>query len=151
MHLTFICKGCGLEKPANLHLKGTQQYCGDPHCQRARKRTWQKEKMATDAQYREKHFAAQKKWCKHYPLDRYQHQYRQSHPKYVEKNRQRQRIRNQKRQTRAQSAPNDMIVKMDASSAIKSGIYLLTPYTVMDASPKIVKMDALLVQLQLLQ
>jgi hypothetical protein len=36
---------------------------------------------------------------------------------------------------------------MDALTSIESGTYLLTPY----ASPKIVKMDALVVQLQLLQ
>jgi hypothetical protein len=36
---------------------------------------------------------------------------------------------------------------MDALAGIKSGTYLLTPY----ASPQIVKMDACLVQLLLLQ
>jgi hypothetical protein len=149
MHFTFICKACGLEKPANPHLKGTQQYCRDQKCQRARKRAWQKQKMATDPQYREKHVVAHKHWCKQYPLHRYQYQYRQNHPKYVEKNRERQKIRNQQRRKWVESAPNDLIVKMDAPPTLKSGTYLLTPYT-MDASPKIVKMDTLLVQLQLL-
>jgi len=41
--------------------------------------------MATEAHYREQHRAAQQRWCKRRPLHRYQAQYRQSHPDYVEK------------------------------------------------------------------
>lgn len=150
MSATFICKNCEQQRELNLRLKSTQQYCSDSTCQRARKRAWQKEKMATDAQYREKHRAAQRRWCKQKPLDRYQAQYRQRHPKYVAKNRERQKIRNAKRRQLVATAsiPVEPIVKMDALSKIKSGTYLLTPYT-MNASPtKIVKMDACVVQLQ---
>lgn len=152
MPAKFICKSCELEKEPNRCLKGIQQYCHDLKCQRVRKRVWQKEKMASDAPYREKHFIAQKRWCKQRPLHRYQAQYRYAHPKYVEKNRERQRRRNAKRRQRAATAsvPAEPIVKMDAPSNIKSGTYLLTPYASMDASPKIVKMDAFVVQLQLL-
>jgi hypothetical protein len=39
---------------------------------------------------------------------------------------------------------------MDASPPPKSGTYLLTPYVMDPSSPKIVKMDAFVVQLQLL-
>src|SRR5574341_2242944 len=131
----FICTGCGLEREINPHLKGTQKYCRDPKCQRDRKRAWQKHKMSTDARYRKKHDAAQKRWCQEYPLDRYQAQYRQTHPKYVEKNREQQRARNAKRRPKAASAGVETIVKMDASPEIKSGTYLLSPY-VMDASPR---------------
>jgi hypothetical protein len=153
MAAKFICKSCELEKEPNPRLKGIQQYCRNPKCQRVRKRAWQKEKMATDAQYRENHLTAQKRWCKQRPLHRYQTHYRQMHPKYVEKNRDRQRGRNAKRRQQAATAtvPAELIVKMDASSNIKSGTYLLTPYIPLDASSKIVKMDALVVQLQLLQ
>lgn len=152
MSTTFTCKNCKQQRELNLRLKGLQQYCNASKCQRARKRAWQKEKMATDTQYGQKHRAAQHQWCKQKPLDRYQAQYRQSHPKYVKNNRERQKIRNAKRRqlAAAASAPAELIVKMDASSKIESGTYLLTPYA-MDAFPKIVKMDALLVQLQLLQ
>lgn len=152
MSATFICKSCEQQRELNPRLKGIQQYCRDSKCQRARKRAWQKEKMRTDAQYYEKHLAAHKQWCKQRPLHRYQDQYRKSHPKYVEKNRERQKVRNAKRRqpAAAASTPAELIVKMDASSKIESGTYLLTPYA-MDASPKIVKMDTLLVQLQLLQ
>jgi len=151
MPATFICKSCEQQRELNRRLKNIQKYCRDSKCQRARKRAWQKEKMATDAQYREKHRAAQHQWCKQKPLDRYQAQYRQSHPKYVEKNRDRQKIRNAKRRQPAASAPTEPIVKMDASSQIKSGTYLLTPYAMDASSKKIVKMDACVIQLQLLQ
>ena len=150
MPAKFICKSCELEKEPNRCLKGIQQYCCDSKCQRVRKRAWQKKQMTTDAQYREKHLTAQQRWCKQRPLHRYQAHYRQTHPKYVEKNRDRQRCRNAKRRQQAAPAPAEPIVKMDASSNIKSGTYLLTPYALMDASPKIVKMDAFVVQLQLL-
>ena len=152
MSAKFICKSCELEKEPNRCLKGIQQYCRDPKCQRVRKRAWQKEKMTTDTQYREKHRSAQKRWCKQRPLHRYQARYRQTHPKYVETNRDRQRSRNAKRRQQATTAtlPAELIVKMDAPSNIKSGTYLLTPYAPLDASPKIVKMDAFVVQLQLL-
>jgi hypothetical protein len=67
--------------------------------------------MTTDPQYREKHLAAHQRWCKQYPLDRYQHQYRQNHPKYVEKNREQQKIRNQQRRKQADPTRIDLIVK----------------------------------------
>jgi hypothetical protein len=148
MPVKFICKGCGLPTRTNFRLKGSQHYCGDPKCQRARKRAWQKEKIAADAPYREQHLAAQRRWRKHRPVHRYQAQYRQTHPDYVEKNRERQKIRNERRRKLAAGpAPGELIVKMDTLADIKSGTYVLTPY----ASPKIVKMDAFLVELQLLQ
>jgi hypothetical protein len=37
-----------------------QQYCGSADCQKARKRKWQKEKLARDPDYRENQAAAQK-------------------------------------------------------------------------------------------
>lgn len=153
MSATFICKNCKQQRELNQRLKSIQQYCRASKCQRARKRAWQKEKMATNAQYREKHRIAQHRWCKQKPLDRYQAQYRQSHPKYVEKNRERQKIRNARRRQLAAVAtvPAEPIVKMDASSKIKSGTYLLTPYAMDVSSQRIVKMDAYVIQLQLLQ
>ena len=153
MPAKFVCKSCELEKESNPCLKGIQQYCPDPKCQRVRKRAWQKEKMATDAQYRENHLTAQKRWRRQRPLHRYQAHYRQTHPKYVEKNRDRQRGRNAKRRQQVATAtvPAEPIVKMDAPSNIKSGTYLLTPYAALDASPKIVKMDTFVVQRELLQ
>jgi hypothetical protein len=147
MQTKLLCKNGGHEVDANPRLKGNQLYCGAPECQRARKRTWQKNKMATDKKYRRNQIACLVRWRKEHALHRYQKQYRQDHPEYVEKNREKQRLRNDKRRQRVQLSPK--IVKMDAfqNQAIKSGVYWLAPCA-MDASQKIVKMDALLVELK---
>lgn len=152
MQTTIKCKNGGHEVPANFRLKGNQQYCGDPECQRARKHAWQKNKMATDTKYRRKQIAGLVRWRKEHALHRYQKQYRLDHPEYVEKNREKQRLRNDKRRQRVQLTPLEKIVKMDAfqNQPIKSGIYWLAPYA-MDTSQKIVKMDALLVELKKFQ
>jgi hypothetical protein len=149
MSVQFICRGCRLLKDANYRLKDPQHYCRDPNCQRMRKQQWHNEKMTTDAPYRRKRLNSQSRWRKDHNANRYQEQYRHSHPRYVEKNRQQQQIRNHRRPkpVAADATPNHLIVKTDASTIIKSGRYLLTPY----ASRKIVKTDAYLVQLQILQ
>ena len=150
MQNMITCKNCGHEVPANFRLKGNQRYCSDPKCQRRRKRAWQKDAMATDKKYRAKQIVCLKRWRKERPLHRYQKQYRDNHPEYVEKNRQKQRLRNDKRRRqRVQLTPLEKIVKMDAfqNQPIKSGVYWLAPFA-MDTSKKIVKMDALLVELK---
>lgn len=148
MQTTITCKNCKLEKPANLCLKGNQEYCGDKECQRVRKRLWQKKKMAEDAEYRKEQLILQKDWRQNRPQAEYQRRYREKHPEYVEKSRQQQRIRNQKRRKQSKSGPVEKIVKMDTfrNQPIKSGTYLITPCE-MDASGMIVKMDAFLAQI----
>jgi hypothetical protein len=143
MQKTFICKNCEEEKPANPRLKGKQTYCGDPECQRARKAAWQREKMAKDADYPANKKESNKKWRQDRPAHQYQRQYRQEHPNYVEANRQKQRLRNQKRTTPVAA---EKIVKLDALTNQGSNTYIITPYA-KDASGKIVKLDTLLVQL----
>jgi len=148
MQATFICHHCHQKKLCNPRLKGQQRYCGEPACQRARKRVWQAEKMTSDESYRQRQKACLKEWRKKRPLHEYQRQYRQEHPEYVAKNRSRQSLRNRKRSEMREAADPQKIVKMDALEipSIKTGIYLLCPYD-MDGSEKIVKMDALLVEL----
>lgn len=140
MSKTFICKNCKTEKSVNPRLKGKQQYCGATECQRARKTAWQRAKMKNDREYRESQQQSKKNWRLSKPADRYQDEYRGTHPKYVKSNREKQRLRNQLRRNR-------MIVKMDALTDRKPATYIMTPCE-KDASGKIVKMDALLVQLQ---
>lgn len=137
---TFVCKSCGKRKPANIRLKDTQHYCNEKDCGRARKAAWQKDKMAKDPQYRSRQLECLRTWRKKRPLDQYQKLYRQDHPDYVRKNRELQRIRNRNREQK--------IVKMDAlkEPTDKSMTYIMHPFK-MDASGKIVKMDALIVQL----
>ena len=149
MTKTIICKNCDKEKPANIRLKGTQKYCGDSDCQRARKAAWQKQKMDNDAEYyvSQKHCVEQ--WRETKPAHQYQNQYRQHNLEYVSDNRKKQRIRNRKRRTQIMAKK---IVKMDAldSQLEKSNSYIMTRYT-MDASKKIVKMDTFLVELTVFQ
>jgi len=149
MAKTIICKNCGKEKPANIRLKGAQEYCGDPDCQRARKAAWQRAKKAKDGDYRYRQEQCAKNWRENKPAHKYQNQYRQNHPGYVAKNREQQRVRNQKRRDQA---GQQKIVKMDAlqNQPEKTMAYIMTQYK-MDASKKIVKMDTLLVQLKAFQ
>ena len=109
MQRTFICACCGKQKLANPKLKGNQLYCGDHDCQKARKAAWQRQKMASDPEYRADQKEGLRKWRKNRPLDQHQKQYRQRHPEYVERNRHAQKLRNQKRS----QTPSEMIVKMD--------------------------------------
>jgi hypothetical protein len=144
MQSTFICENCGHKKQADPRQKGNQRFCGNSICQRARKAQWHRMKMKTDPTYRAQQYDCKRQWRKQRPVDRYQSHYRQTHPEYVEENRRKQQLRNQKR--RAQS-DLEVIVKMDALSSIKSETYIIKPI----ASEKIVKMDALVVELKLLQ
>jgi hypothetical protein len=146
MATQLICKHCDEQKQANIRLKGHQQYCDKPECQRARKAAWQKNRIATDPQYHAQQAEAVRIWRQKKPLDQYQKQYRQNHPEYVQRNRELQKLRNQKHSSRLACLK---IVKMDAfhnPPSEKSTSYIMNPYK-LDASGKIVKMDALVVQL----
>ncbi len=145
MKKTIICKNCCKQKPANPRLKGNQLYCSAPNCQRARKRAWQKQKMIQDSQYHEQQVACLKKWRKTYPLDKYQKEYRKKHPDYVKRNRDLQKKRNANQSKKAELIK---IVKMDALKKQSEKLYtcVMNPYKI-DSSGKIVKMDALIVQL----
>ena len=127
------CRHCGkrfLPHPAVLN----QHYCGSAGCQRARKRTWQKEKLKSDPDYRANQAAAQKAWRK--KNSDYWKEYRTRNHEYREKNRLRQRERNRQRR---------LMAKMDeqpAKPAVAPGRYRLVPL-----SGTIAKMDALIVEL----
>lgn len=124
------CKRKFLTHPAVIR----QRYCGSTDCQRARKRTWQKEKLTSDPDYRENQAAAQRAWRTR--NRQYWREYRKSHPAYREQNRVRQRERNRQRR---------MIAKMDehgVKTAIAPGRYRLIPLY-----GKIAKMDELIVEI----
>jgi len=149
MPKTIICKNCVKQVPANIRLKGTQQYCGEPDCQRARKAAWHRAKKVKEADYCTRQKQCAKNWRENKPAHKYQDLYRQDHPDYVAKNREQQRVRNQKRRNQSSQ---QKIVKMDAlqDQPEKTMDFILTSYQ-MDASKKIVKMDTLLVQLTAFQ
>ncbi len=93
-----------------------QQYCSDKACQAARKREWQRRKMAEDPAYRENQESARQGRREQNPD--YFRQYRASHPEYTKRNREQQKERDNKRK--------EASCKLDASAddtPFKSGIY----------------------------
>jgi hypothetical protein len=148
MQEKIVCVNCHNEVPANIRLKGNQQYCGAKACQNARKAQWKRNKMAADPDFAAKQKKSQQHWRKNKPAHQYQKQYRQTHPQYVENNRIKQHQRNQKRNSSIPASSSEKIVKVDASPSNdqKTNIYLMKILTP-NVSPKIVKVDALIVQL----
>ena len=71
-----------------------QKVCSRPECQRQRRREYHRHKRASDAEYRQTTRNSQKKWRDAHPD--YLRQYRAQHPKSVVRNRERQRVRDQK-------------------------------------------------------
>ncbi len=119
------CAHCGCPLDLNPRAKN-QRYCGKKECQRARKRLWQKGKMATDADYRANQQECNKAWRGRNPD--YWRNYRKSHPRYVERNRLLQKARRCRR-----------VAKMDTSgvdSFVSTGTYWLIP------EKGVAKMDA---------
>lgn len=111
-----------------------QTYCSQEQCQKARKRDWQREKLKTDKRYREAQQAAKDAWRAKNP--RYWAKYRQEHPEYVQRNRERQRERNARRR----------IAKMDESmpqSFFESGTYRIIP-----VQGEFANMDEILAKIQ---
>ena len=106
-----------------------QCYCGDKDCQRARKRKWQKEKLAADPDYKANQRDCQREWHQRYPG--YHKKYRRLHPAYCERNTLLQGYRNAKAR---------MIAKMDefkpAPFKGPRAFYLLPLIAKMDASPQ---------------
>jgi hypothetical protein len=121
------CAHCGCLLDLNPRSKN-QRYCGNKECQRARKRTWQKNKMATDPDYRANQRECNKAWQeknRHYWRD-----YRRNHPGYTERNRLLEFARRGRRRR---------VAKMDASekiSSFKTGTYWLI------SEEGVAKMDA---------
>lgn len=143
---TFICKFCHKQKPKNIRLKGTQGYYKDIMCQRARKNEWQKKKMVQDPHYHPQQYECLDHWRKMRPLDQYHRRLRQQHPSYVQKNRKQQILRHRKR-TALLSLFS--IVKMDASTPVRSNAYVMGPSRI-NASEKVVNVGALFDQLAVL-
>lgn len=115
-----------------------QNYCSKPTCQRARRAAWQKNKMATDPEYKAGQQLSNEKWKRNTP--QYWREYRERNPKKAERNRNLQRIRNKRRKNKSEQVASSeaVIAKMDASNRRSvgfSGQYWLVPLIAkMDAS-----------------
>lgn len=132
------CCHCGRYFERSARHKN-QIFCMLPECRRARKSRWQRQKMASDPEYRANQRASQQKWLKSNPA--YWKTYRARKPEKAERNRHLQTIRNRKRRQRPQM-PANMIAKMDASIPNK-----FEPVGQFWVVPVIAKMDALKVNL----
>ena len=131
------CAGCGRSFLPNPKVP-RQRYCSRAPCQRARRSLWQKEKLATDEDYRRNQADAQRRWREGHRD--YWRRYRERHPEYCRRNRHLQGERNHVRRGRP-------IAKMDSlatRSSVISGTYELVPVD----SGGIAKMDALIVNIE---
>lgn len=91
----FICLSCHKEKAVTLKSGADQSFCGDPLCQRARKATWKRKKLASDIEYRSTQSLSNKKWQQDHP--NYWREYRIKNPDVVKQNLLLQKNRNLKR------------------------------------------------------
>lgn len=105
---TNECIHCGRGFEPNPRVK-EQSYCRDNGCQRARRARWQRQKMATDPDYRDNQSRCQKEWLLRHPG--YYKDYRAGHPEYVERNRLLQIRRNARRR---KDGLAKLIAKMDS-------------------------------------
>lgn len=124
------CAHCRCFFVPNHRIKN-QRYCNKKECQRARKSSWQRQKLATDPDYKANQRECQKAWCSRNPD--YWQRWRARHPEYGVRNRVLQKVRRSRRRRR--------VAKMDASELnykIKTGTYYLIPDTV----EAVAKMDA---------
>lgn len=122
-----------------------QKYCSASQCQKARKQKWQRKKIRKDPAYRLNQQDARKGWQDKNPG--YWKIYREEHPEYTRRNREKQRSRN--RLQRIMAAISRQIAKMDTIPAKEhdiSGYYGLIsvqdlPFAKMDAKfVKIIEM-----------
>jgi hypothetical protein len=113
----------------------SQNFCSGLGCQRTRKALWQKQKIASDPDYKEGQRLSQNKWLQNNPD--YWKKYRHRNPKKADRNRSLQKIRNMKKQHSSKPSKSIGIAKMDSRKPRThnlSGQYWLVP--------TVAKMDA---------
>lgn len=136
-HQEFVCK-----------RNPKQCYCAEHTCQNIRKREWRKQKLVRDPDYRQNQQRTNERWQRQHAD--YWRRYRETHQEYTDKNRQQQRIRDEKRAQIAREGNASHLAKSDAlpvtkitQPIIKSGLYQLIPLMRRDLA----KSDALTVEL----
>lgn len=106
-------------QPVRYHPQ--QVVCSQSPCQRQRRHDYQRQKITSDPVYRQVSRDSSQKWRAAHPG--YWKQYRQHHPEQVERNRQRQQRRDQKRRL-VNLANNNLAVDLKHSAA---EVWLLGP------------------------
>ena len=133
------CTACGQQFTPRPQAQ-SQTYCAQASCQRARKRLWQRAKRKSDPDYLANQAQAQSAWSRR-NAD-YWRSYRENHPAYVQRNREKQRQRSSKKKL----AP---VAKMDASS--QSVVPPFGDYRITLLGPDgVAKMDTWIVRLSVL-
>jgi hypothetical protein len=114
------CSYCNQQfQPSGWHPK--QAVCPHSACQQRRRADSRKQKLATDAEYRQVCRESARKWRGDHPG--YWRQYRATHPQSVERNRTQQRQRDQ-RQRLLDLANSNLALDLKSSAA---GVWLLGP------------------------
>ena len=105
-----------------------QRYCNHIVCQRRRKNLWRQAKRTYDSDYKSNQEMAHQRWKETHK--NYWQNYRATHPDYVNRNRELQRVRDQKRTQHGSYASPLASCKRDAladkkssKSSLYSGIY----------------------------
>lgn len=88
------CRYCEHEFQSSKYQPG-QLVCSQPDCQRQRRADYHRQKIAADPEYRQVCRDSPQKWRSRNPD--YWQRYREKNPDAVERNRQRQRVRDRKR------------------------------------------------------
>jgi hypothetical protein len=114
------CRYC--EQPFQLSPYHPNQFaCHQPECQQRRRRDYHRQKIASDPLYRQVCLDSSHQWREEHPD--YWKRYRQTHPRAVERNRQRQQQRDQKRRL-VHLANNNLAFDLKRSAA---EVWLLGP------------------------
>lgn len=140
------CAGCGQRFVPRAQVPN-QRYCSAASCQQARRRHWLAQKRQTDPDYRANQAQAQRRWAA--GQRGYWRAYRQTHPEYVQRNRDQQRQRDRRRRSESLTDAEGDLAKSDASPAksrLPSGRYRLIPVTPSDLA----KMNAWTVEIDVL-
>lgn len=130
------CAHCGCRFVPNPRIKN-QRYCGSIQCQRARKTSWQRQKLATDPDYQANKKEGQRAWRISNP--EYWQNWRLGHPEYVQRNRMLQQKRRHRR----------AVAKMDALKhllEVETGSYYILP----GHEGMVAKMDASALKVRLI-
>jgi hypothetical protein len=132
-----------------IYRNPTQTYCAKRACQNARKQRWRRQKLQIDASYQENKKASQSRWSTKNPT--YWQEYRERHPAYTSRNRQQQRVRQQRKRRLAVGLAQEVAIK---KTIHRSEYYQLVPVALGDnaslfATRPLAKSDALIVKISL--
>ena len=141
----FRCACCGQYLPRDPRVKN-QRYCGQKKCQQSRKNRWQRKKLETDPDYQAGKKESQQVWQS--KNKGYLQKYRQNHPASVLRNRQLQKVRDQRRSKSVNHHKRPPTVDLEKKDAL-NGFFNdnSTFYLVSTVDDDLEKKDALMVKI----